>query len=76
MIVRLANSEDPDQTAGAVWSGSALFDQSFLVGNVFKILEHMPLKEYLLLLLFIVNMTLFCYILVFTNLFCYTFVWY
>ena len=28
MLVRIANSEDPDQTASseAVWSGSALFD--------------------------------------------------
>ena len=35
MNVRTANSEDPDQTASseAVWSGSALFDEAFSVGN-------------------------------------------
>ena len=26
----MANSEDPDQTAGAVWSGSALFAYAIL----------------------------------------------
>ena len=33
---RLANSVDPDQTAplGAVWSGSALFAQSYLSENL------------------------------------------
>ena len=32
----MANSEDPDQTAplGAVWSGSALFAQSYLSENL------------------------------------------
>ena len=32
----LANSVDPDQTApvGAVWSGSALFAQAYLSGNL------------------------------------------
>ena len=31
----IANSEDPDQTGplGAVWSGSALFDQTYLSEN-------------------------------------------
>ena len=35
MIVRIANREDPDQTASseAVWSGSALFVVAFLTGN-------------------------------------------
>ena len=35
MLVRIANSEDPDQTAssGAVWSRSALFALAFLAGN-------------------------------------------
>ena len=34
-IVRIANREDPDQTASseAVWSGSALFVMVFLPGN-------------------------------------------
>ena len=34
-LVRIANREDPDQTASeeAVWSGSALFVMPFLVGN-------------------------------------------
>ena len=33
---RLANSVDPDQTApvGAVWSGSALFAQTYLSENL------------------------------------------
>ena len=32
MLVRIANREDPDQTASseAVWSGSALFDPVYL----------------------------------------------
>ena len=32
----MANSEDPDQTAplGAVWSGSALFAQTYLSENL------------------------------------------
>ena len=32
----IANSEDPDQTAplGAVWSGSALFAQTYLSKNL------------------------------------------
>ena len=32
----IANSEDPDQTAplGAVWSGSALFAQTYLSENL------------------------------------------
>ena len=31
MLVRMANREDPDQTAseGAIWSGSALFVKAF-----------------------------------------------
>ena len=35
LLVRIANREDPDQTASseAVWSGSALFVQVFLAGN-------------------------------------------
>ena len=42
MLVRIANREDPDQTASseAVWSGSALF--VYAVCNlVFDILEHL-----------------------------------
>ena len=33
---RIANSEDPDQTAplGAIWSGSALFAQTYLSENL------------------------------------------
>ena len=33
----IANSEDPDQNAplGAVWSGSALFAQTYLSKNLF-----------------------------------------
>ena len=32
---RIANSVDPDQTAlGAVWSGSALFAQTYLSENL------------------------------------------
>ena len=40
MLVRIANREDPDQTASskAVWSGSALFVWQL----VFSILEHLP----------------------------------
>ena len=30
----IANSVDPDQTLGAVWSGSALFAQSYLSENI------------------------------------------
>ena len=32
----ITNKEDPDQTApgGAVWSGSALFDQTYLSENL------------------------------------------
>ena len=44
MLVRIANREDPDQTASseAVWSGSALFVYVFMAGNlVFEILEHL-----------------------------------
>ena len=39
-IDRLANSEDPDQTAplGAVWSGSALFAQTYLSENLGSLL--------------------------------------
>ena len=35
LLVRIANSEDPDQTASseAVWSGSVLFVMAFLAGN-------------------------------------------
>ena len=35
LLVRIANMEDPDQTAfsEAVWSGSALFGYAFLAGN-------------------------------------------
>ena len=35
LIVRIANKEDPDQTASSetVWPGSALFAQAFLAGN-------------------------------------------
>ena len=35
MFVRIANREDPDQTASleAVWSGSALFVYAFLAAN-------------------------------------------
>ena len=34
-LVRVANSEDPDQTASSevVWSGSALFAKAFLAGS-------------------------------------------
>ena len=31
---RMANSVDPDQTARAVWSGSALFTQAYLSENL------------------------------------------
>ena len=39
MLVRIANREDPDQTASseAVWSESALFGRQL----VFEILEHL-----------------------------------
>ena len=40
IFLRIANREDPDQTASeeAVWSGSALFVQAFLASNlVFEI---------------------------------------
>ena len=35
MLVRIADREDPDQTASseAVWSGSAMFVYSFMAGN-------------------------------------------
>ena len=35
----IANSEDPDQTAppGAVWSGSALFAQTYLSENLWSL---------------------------------------
>ena len=35
MLIRLANREDPDQTASAeaISSGSALFVKAFLAGN-------------------------------------------
>ena len=33
----MANSADPDQTVGAVWSGSALFAQTCLSENVGKL---------------------------------------
>ena len=35
MLVRIANREDPDQTASeeAVWSGSALLVKAFLAGK-------------------------------------------
>ena len=35
MLVRIANREDPDQTASteAAWSGSALFVYAFLAGT-------------------------------------------
>ena len=34
--MEISNSEDPDQTAplGAVWSGSALFAQTFMSENI------------------------------------------
>ena len=37
MLVRIANREDPDQTASeeAVWSGPSLFVKAFLPGNYF-----------------------------------------
>ena len=36
MLVRIANREEPDQTASpeAVWSGSALFVSTFLAGKL------------------------------------------
>ena len=43
--VRIANREDPDQTASseAVWSGSALFVKTFFGRQlVLEILEHLP----------------------------------
>ena len=38
----IANSEDPDQTAprGAVWSGSALFEQTYLSQNLGSLRHH------------------------------------
>ena len=45
MLLRIANREDPDQTAlsEAVWSGSALFVYAFFGRQlVFEILEHLP----------------------------------
>ena len=44
-VNRIANREDPDQTASeeAVWSGSALFCLSHFGKQLaFKILEHLP----------------------------------
>ena len=44
MLVRIANREDPDQTAlsEAVWSGSVLFVYAFFCRQqVFEILEHL-----------------------------------
>ena len=43
MLVRIANREDPDQTASseAVRSGSAPFGRK----QVFEILEHLPLHH-------------------------------
>ena len=49
MLVRIANREDPDQTASseAVWSGSALFVRAFCHRQlVFAILEHLPYMIY------------------------------
>ena len=42
--VKIANMEDPDQTASseAVWSGSALFVYAFLAGKVFENLDQLP----------------------------------
>ena len=39
---RMANSEDPDQTAplGAVWSGSALFAKAYLSENLGSLRYH------------------------------------
>ena len=31
---RMANNVDPDQTLGAVWSGSTLFAQAYLSENL------------------------------------------
>ena len=43
MLVRIANREDPDQTASSVGSGSALFVYTFFARQlVFGILEHLP----------------------------------
>ena len=45
MLVRIANREDPDQTASeeAVWSGSVLFVLAHLAGNYcLEFLEHLP----------------------------------
>ena len=43
---RITNSVDPDQTApwGAVWSGSALFAQTYL-SQYFKLLRYMALLQ-------------------------------
>ena len=43
MLARIANREDPEQTASseAVWSGSALFVSLLDRQLVFKILEHL-----------------------------------
>ena len=41
MLVKIANREDPDQTGGAVWSGSALFVKG-LYGWQLENLEHLP----------------------------------
>ena len=38
---RMANSVDPDQTSGAVWSGSTLFAQTYMSEN-FKSLWYLP----------------------------------
>ena len=44
IIIGMANSVDPDQTApsGAVWSGSALFAYPILLDtSMYEILEHL-----------------------------------
>ena len=45
----MANSVDPDQTAplGAVWSGSALFAQTYLSENLGSLRYTFPLKDLL-----------------------------
>ena len=43
MLDWIANREDPDQTAGAVWSGSALFVYAiFCLQLAFELFEHLP----------------------------------
>ena len=50
MLVRIANREDPDQTASseAVWSGSALFVHAFLAGNkfLFVLMLNIPVNKF------------------------------